>query len=137
MLVETSGKALLCDFGLARLKADAATRTPFNLDVPQVIGSRNWMAPELLTGSRYWLTSDVYAFGMTVYEASFPELTSLNWQLTLILIVKYTLTRLRYSQCWTLTIKMVQFWSQACSVNGVLVVRVVILCRLMSDFKHS
>ncbi|KAF7368633.1 Kinase-like protein [Mycena venus] len=68
VLVETSGKALLCDFGLARLKADAATRTSFNVDVPQIIGSRNWMAPELLTGSQYRVTSDVYSFGMIVYE---------------------------------------------------------------------
>ncbi|KAJ7114288.1 kinase-like domain-containing protein [Mycena epipterygia] len=68
VLVENSGKALLCDFGLARLKADAATRTFVHVDGPQIVGSRNWMAPEILTGSRYRVTSDVYAFGMTLYE---------------------------------------------------------------------
>ncbi|KAF7355893.1 Kinase-like protein [Mycena venus] len=68
VLVENSGKALLCDFGLARLKADAATRTFVHMGVPQIVGSRNWMAPEILTGSRYRVTSDVYAFGMTLYE---------------------------------------------------------------------
>ncbi|KAJ7194916.1 kinase-like domain-containing protein, partial [Mycena pura] len=70
VLVENSGKALLCDFGLARLKADAATRTFVHVDSPhdQIMGSRNWMAPEILTGSRYRVTSDVYAFGMTLYE---------------------------------------------------------------------
>ncbi|KAJ7761711.1 kinase-like domain-containing protein [Mycena metata] len=68
VLVENSGKALLCDFGLARLKADAATRTFVHVDGPQIVGSRNWMAPEILTGSRYRVTADVYAFGMTLYE---------------------------------------------------------------------
>ncbi|KAJ7483809.1 kinase-like protein, partial [Mycena galericulata] len=68
VLVENSGKALLCDFGLARLKADAATRTFVHVDGPQIVGSRNWMAPEILTGSRYRVTSDVYAFGMTLFE---------------------------------------------------------------------
>ncbi|KAJ7259138.1 kinase-like domain-containing protein [Mycena haematopus] len=68
VLVEDSGKALLCDFGLARMKADAATRTVVQADAPQIMGSRNWMAPEVLTGSRYRVTSDVYAFGMTLYE---------------------------------------------------------------------
>ncbi|KAJ7727634.1 kinase-like protein, partial [Mycena olivaceomarginata] len=70
VLVENSGKALLCDFGLARLKADAATRTFVHVDGPQIVGSRNWMAPETLMGSRYRVTSDVYAFGMTLYEVS-------------------------------------------------------------------
>ncbi|KAF7344400.1 Kinase-like protein [Mycena sanguinolenta] len=67
LISEDSGKALLCDFGLARLKADAATRTA---DTPklEIVGSRNWMSPEVLTGSRYRITSDVYAFGMTLYE---------------------------------------------------------------------
>ncbi|KAJ7912675.1 kinase-like domain-containing protein [Mycena leptocephala] len=74
VLVENSGKALLCDFGLTRLKADAATRTLANVDVPQILGSRNWMAPELLTGSRYRVTSDVYAFGMTLYELYTDEI---------------------------------------------------------------
>ncbi|KAF7346776.1 Kinase-like protein [Mycena sanguinolenta] len=68
ILVEDSGKALLCDFGLARLKADAATRTVVQVDTPQIVGSRNWMSPEVLTGSRFRITSDVYAFGMTLYE---------------------------------------------------------------------
>ncbi|KAJ6536289.1 kinase-like domain-containing protein, partial [Mycena capillaripes] len=68
VLVENSGKTLLCDFGLARLKADAATRTFVHVDVPQIVGSRNWMAPEILKGSPYRVTSDVYAFGMTLYE---------------------------------------------------------------------
>ncbi|KAJ7649114.1 kinase-like domain-containing protein [Mycena polygramma] len=68
VLVDNSGKSLLCDFGLARLKADAATRTFSHVEASQIVGSRNWMAPEVLMGSRYRVTSDVYAFGMTLYE---------------------------------------------------------------------
>ncbi|KAJ7790654.1 kinase-like domain-containing protein, partial [Mycena leptocephala] len=71
VLVENSGRALLCDFGLARLKADAASRTVTTIvEAPQIQGSRNWMAPELLNGSRIRLPSDVYAFSMTLYEVS-------------------------------------------------------------------
>ncbi|KAJ7192586.1 kinase-like domain-containing protein [Mycena pura] len=75
VLVEKSGRALLCDFGLASLKADAATRTISTvLEAPQIQGSRNWMAPELLNGSRYRLPSDVYAFSMTLYELYADEI---------------------------------------------------------------
>ncbi|KAJ7030811.1 kinase-like protein, partial [Mycena alexandri] len=70
VLVENSGKALLCDFGLARLKADAASRTLATSEVPPLVGSRHWMAPELLIGSRARESSDVYAFGMTLYEVN-------------------------------------------------------------------
>ncbi|KAJ7818732.1 kinase-like domain-containing protein, partial [Mycena leptocephala] len=70
VLVENSGRALLCDFGLARLKADASSRTVTNIAASQIQGSRNWMAPELLNGSRVRMPSDVYAFGMTLYEVS-------------------------------------------------------------------
>ncbi|KAJ6495430.1 kinase-like domain-containing protein [Mycena sanguinolenta] len=74
VLVEDSGKALLCDFGLARLKADVATRTSVQVDPEhEIVGSRNWMSPEVLTGSRYRITSDVYAFGMTLYELHADE----------------------------------------------------------------
>ncbi|KAJ6562386.1 kinase-like domain-containing protein [Mycena capillaripes] len=69
VLVENSGRALLCDFGLARLKADITSRTRTTA-VTTVSGSRNWMAPELLSGSLPRTPSDVYAFGMTVYEVN-------------------------------------------------------------------
>ncbi|KAJ7470222.1 kinase-like domain-containing protein, partial [Mycena galericulata] len=74
VLVEKSGRALLCDFGLARLRADAASRTITDLHAPQIQGSRNWMAPELLNGSRYRLPSDVYAFSMTLCELYTEEI---------------------------------------------------------------
>ncbi|KAF7362565.1 Kinase-like protein [Mycena venus] len=67
ILVDGSTRALLCDFGLARIKADTTARSASKETYP-ASGSRNWMAPELLTGSTPRVASDVYAFGMTLYE---------------------------------------------------------------------
>ncbi|KAJ7164069.1 kinase-like domain-containing protein [Mycena filopes] len=78
VLVESSGKALLCDFGLARLRADIASRTRATVDASEMLGSRNWMAPELLTGARYRVPADVYAFGMTLYELYTDEIPMLS-----------------------------------------------------------
>ncbi|KAJ7089048.1 kinase-like domain-containing protein [Mycena crocata] len=67
ILVDASGRSMLCDFGLARVKADITTRS--GLKEPQSMpGSRNWMAPEVMTGSPPRMASDVYAFAMTLYE---------------------------------------------------------------------
>ncbi|KAJ7226454.1 kinase-like protein [Mycena rebaudengoi] len=73
VLVEEFGRALLCDFGLARIKADITSRTRAMSD-SVVSGSRNWMAPELLSGSLPRPQSDIYAFGMTLYEVYTGEI---------------------------------------------------------------
>ena len=70
ILVEQSGRALLCDFGLSRIKADATSRTAHTGNT-RITGSRNWMAPELLAGAPPKMSSDIYAFGMTLYEVGF------------------------------------------------------------------
>jgi serine/threonine protein kinase len=67
VLVDESNRALLCDFGLARVRADVNSRTSRVGDTT-ILGSRNWMAPEVLTGSLPKMPSDIYAFGMTIYE---------------------------------------------------------------------
>ena len=67
ILVEDSGRAVLCDFGLSRIKADATSRTAHTAST-LIAGSRNWMAPELLAGSPPKMPSDIYAFGMTLFE---------------------------------------------------------------------
>lgn len=72
VLVDDSGKSYLCDFGLSRLKADVTTRKVAGPDVTFSLGSRNWMAPELLTGGACAMSSDVYAFSMTVIEVRHP-----------------------------------------------------------------
>jgi serine/threonine protein kinase len=70
VLIDSSGKAVLCDFGLSRIKADA-TSAETNPDGASIVGSRNWMAPELLLGGSLKKPCDIYAFGMTMYEVSF------------------------------------------------------------------
>ncbi|KAF7300160.1 Kinase-like protein [Mycena kentingensis (nom. inval.)] len=71
VLVDERGRALLCDFGLSKVKADITSRTTTASSPPSTTtsGSRNWMAPELLVGaSGPRFSSDIYAFGMTIYE---------------------------------------------------------------------
>ena len=69
ILIDDAEKAVLCDFGLSRVKADIASRTTV-ADVTSVVGSRNWMAPERLSGGALRKPCDVYAFGMVIYEVS-------------------------------------------------------------------
>ena len=67
VLVDDSGKALLCDFGLARFKANITTRT-METDAVAMAGSRHWMAPERLMGGALRKPCDIYAFAITSYE---------------------------------------------------------------------
>ena len=69
MLIDDGFKAVLCDFGLARVKADVTSRTARS-DGGSVVGSRNWMAPERLLGGSLRKPCDIYAFGMTLHEVS-------------------------------------------------------------------
>jgi serine/threonine protein kinase len=61
---------VLCDFGLSRIKADVTSRTAMVPDRGGFIGSRNWMAPELMQGRSLKKPCDIYAFAMTLYEVS-------------------------------------------------------------------
>ena len=69
MLIDDGGNAVLCDFGLSRIKADATSRT-VRADGGGIVGSHNWMSPEQLQGGSLKKPCDIYAFGMTLYEVS-------------------------------------------------------------------
>jgi serine/threonine protein kinase len=63
VMVDESGAAALTDFGLARGAADTVlTRTG------AVVGTIDYLAPELILGQRADSSSDIYAFGCLVYE---------------------------------------------------------------------
>jgi hypothetical protein len=59
-------RAVVTDFGLARsfVAHDGSTATMSN----KLVGTLDYMAPELLTGSVATFASDVYALGMVAYE---------------------------------------------------------------------
>jgi len=67
VLIDDSYKAVLCDFGLSRMKADVTSRTA-HPDQRTIVGSRNWMAPERIMGGSLKKPCDIYAFGMTIFE---------------------------------------------------------------------
>jgi serine/threonine protein kinase len=75
VLIDHGGNAVLCDFGLARVKADATSRRTARSSAAMVVGSRNWMSPERLMGGSPRKPSDIYAFGMVIFEVSthFPS----------------------------------------------------------------
>lgn len=64
VLISNELKALLCDFGLSKT-ADAATTTSL-----KGAGTVRWQAPELFHEAPRSYKSDVYAYGMTIYEVS-------------------------------------------------------------------
>jgi serine/threonine protein kinase len=69
ILIDKAGTAVLCDFGLSRIKADMTSRTTTQHNSDTLgTGSRNWMSPELLRGAAPRKPSDIYALGMTIYE---------------------------------------------------------------------
>ncbi|KIO33994.1 hypothetical protein M407DRAFT_227190, partial [Tulasnella calospora MUT 4182] len=66
VLVSSKFKALLCDFGLARLHEDSGfgrleTSTGFK-------GSIRWCSPEVINGGPRSLSSDVYSWAWLVWE---------------------------------------------------------------------
>ena len=71
VLVDHGENAMLCDFGLSRIKADVTSRSAI-ASTNVVTGSRHWMAPERLKGQMLKRPSDMYSFGMTIFEVYYP-----------------------------------------------------------------
>lgn len=62
ILINTEGAVKLTDFGIAKVLENS-------LDFSHTfIGSRNYMSPERITGNNYSYPSDVWSFGIVVYE---------------------------------------------------------------------
>jgi sterile alpha motif and leucine zipper-containing kinase AZK len=74
ILLAGDGAAKLCDFGLATAKSDSATTTAVGAAAGGL--TLSWSAPELLLAKKASKTkhSDIYAFGMTVWEVLTREL---------------------------------------------------------------
>lgn len=64
VLVDDAGKACITDFGLSSIN------TPANAGVttPKISGTLRFLAPEALSGQPLNFATDVYAFGMVIYE---------------------------------------------------------------------
>jgi serine/threonine protein kinase len=70
VLVGTSGKVKLCDFGIARMALGNKTTATQRL----VMGSVGFMSPEQYSGRKsVSVRSDIYALGATAYFALFGE----------------------------------------------------------------
>lgn len=63
VLVDSRGRALLTDFGVARGDADSVLTAP-----GRVVGTVDYLAPELIQGRPAGPASDVYALGCLVFE---------------------------------------------------------------------
>ena len=68
MLIDSGGKAVLCNFGLSHIQADITSHKVVKTGGEGIVSSCNWMAPELLPGGPLKKPCDIYAFGMTIYE---------------------------------------------------------------------
>jgi serine/threonine protein kinase len=63
IIIDPSGTALLTDFGLAKGRAYTVLTKP-----GQVMGTLDYLAPELIKGEPASPATDIYALGCTIYE---------------------------------------------------------------------
>ena len=62
VLLDTQGNVKLCDFGMARVREHTYITTQ------HIAGSPSWMAPEVLRGDDFNDQSDIYSFGVVLWE---------------------------------------------------------------------
>jgi serine/threonine protein kinase len=65
IIIDPEGVAMLTDFGLAKGRAYTVLTKP-----GQVMGTLDYLAPELLRGSEATAASDIYALGCLAYECT-------------------------------------------------------------------
>jgi serine/threonine protein kinase len=63
IIIDSDGTAMLTDFGLAKGRAYTVLTKP-----GQVMGTLDYLAPELIKGSPASPATDIYALGCTIYE---------------------------------------------------------------------
>ncbi len=69
IVVGAEGRPILVDFGLARpLVREAAADTRADTTTGVIAGTPHYLAPELLQGGRSSVASDLWAFGVVLYE---------------------------------------------------------------------
>lgn len=64
IMLDQAGEAFLTDFGLAKGRAYTVLTRP-----GQVMGTLDYLAPELIRGAKATPASDIYGFGCAVFEA--------------------------------------------------------------------
>ncbi|CAD8173903.1 unnamed protein product [Paramecium pentaurelia] len=64
VLIDQNWNVKLCDFGLSRINK----KIDHKVNKGARIGTPNWMAPEIMRGEPYQEKSDIYSFGMILWE---------------------------------------------------------------------
>jgi serine/threonine protein kinase len=64
MLIDSQMRCRVCDFGLSRIKQKQYSA----VTTKSIVGPVKWMAPESISHQRYSEASDVYMFGITLWE---------------------------------------------------------------------
>lgn len=77
ILFDASGNAYLSDFGVAKVTAEKTTAEVSLTGTGMVLGTPEYMAPEMVLGEKFDGRADQYALAVTVYEslAGFPPIT--------------------------------------------------------------
>ncbi|KAF8437922.1 kinase-like domain-containing protein [Boletus edulis BED1] len=74
VLVDDSGKACITDFGLSNICSSGTAGT----NTSKISGTLRYLAPEALRGQPLSFETDVYAFGMLIYEVFAGEVPFIN-----------------------------------------------------------
>ena len=65
ILMTANGRVFICDFGLAQISELQCVPGAYS---SAGCGNPRWASPELLKGNERTFESDVWAFGMTIYQ---------------------------------------------------------------------